>query len=345
MTFNKDIITRLLFAIAFIAICFRVLGPIFLGYIRKKLPGYVPENDIDTLIRRQKERLRSQYGLGGEVQTDQWGQRTGQEREDTTAPPTPELKKIYEETKWGGGAFLKEIQQDISKNYGYTMADTKVNAFILLCEKRNYVRFLSQDHRASAPALKNYLVTLLLFFLLVEELREKKFFILEKIASKLSLSPMEFALALQIKILMTISQRKELKEERIFSDTLVLSQYSEETVKEATEAIARKEANLWAKSPSQLFEELTLALNFANMLAPMPKLKNRKDIETAYSVLGAEASFTVDEIKKLYKKLALQKHPDKIVSQKLPKMLERKAFERFNRIQEAYEVILENRKL
>lgn len=346
MTFNKDIILRLLFAIVFIAICFRVLGPVFLGYIRKKLPGYVPENDIDMLIRRQKERLRAQYGLGGEIQTDRWGQRIGQDHgnDDQTAPPTQELKKIYEETKWGGGAFLKEIQQDITKNFSYTMADTKVNAFILLCEKRNYVRYLSQDHRASSPAIKNYLVTLLLLFLLIEELREKKFFILEKIAAKLGIPQMEFALALQIKILMTVSQKKELKEERIFTDTLVLSQYSEETIKEATESIARKEANLWARSTSQLFEELTLALNFANMLAPMPKLKNRKDVTTAYSVLGAEESSTVEEIKKIYKKLALQKHPDKIVSQKLPKMLERKAFERFNRIQEAYEVILENRK-
>jgi len=343
MTFNKDIILRLLFAFVFIAVCFRILGPVFMGFIRKKLPGYVPENDIDQMIRRQKERLRAQYGLAGEVQTNQWGQRTGRE-DDQTVVPTAEIKKIYEETKWGGGAFLKDIQQDITKNYGYTMADTKVNAFILLCEKRNYVRYLSDEHRASNIALKNFLVTLLLFFLLIEEIREKKFFILDKVAAKLSIPPMELALALQIKILMTISQKKELKEERIFADTLVISQYSEETVKEATETIARKEANLWAKSSSQLLEELTLALNYANMLSPLPKLKNRKDIETAFQVLGIGAGSSVEEIKKHYKKLALQKHPDKIVSQKLPKMLERKAFDRFNRIQEAYEVILENRK-
>jgi curved DNA-binding protein CbpA len=52
----------------------------------------------------------------------------------------------------------------------------------------------------------------------------------------------------------------------------------------------------------------------------------------------------LEEVKKLYKKLALQKHPDKIVSQKLPKVLERRAFERFNKIQEAYEVITSAKK-
>jgi DnaJ-domain-containing protein 1 len=343
MTFNKDIIIRLLLAVSFVAICLRIVGPIFIASLKKKLPGYNHETDIDQMIRRQKERLRSQYGLTGDVQTSQWGQRP-QGSEENITPPTPEIKKIYEETKWGGGAFLKDIQQEISKNYGYTMADTKVNAFILLCEKRNYLRFLSDDHRNSPVAIKNFLVTLLLFLLLVDEVREKNFFILEKISAKLHIPSMEFALALQIKILMTISQKKELKEERIFAETLVINQYSEDTIKEAAELIAKKEANLWAKSSSQLLEELTLALNFANMIVPMPKLKNRKDLETAFEILGLKKESTTEEIKKLYKKLALLKHPDKIVSQKLPKTLERKAFERFNKIQEAYEVIMENRK-
>lgn len=343
MTFNKDIIVRLLFAFSFIAICVRVVGPIFLGFIKKKIPGYAHETDIDQMIRRQKERLRAQYGLSGDIQTSQWGQRHST-NEENAAPPTPEIKKIFEETKWGGGAFLKEIQQEISKNYGYTMADTKVNAFILLCEKRDYIRFLNSEHRVSNPAIKNFLVTLLLFFLLIDELREKKFFVIDKISGKIGISSTEFALALQIKILMAIAQKKELKEERIFTDALVIGQYSEDTIKEATEAIAKREANLWAKSTSQLLEELTLALNYANMIVPMPKLKNRKDIETAYEILGVKSTANIDDIKKLYKKIALQKHPDKIVSQKLPKTLERKAFDRFNRIQEAYEVIIENRK-
>jgi curved DNA-binding protein CbpA len=76
----------------------------------------------------------------------------------------------------------------------------------------------------------------------------------------------------------------------------------------------------------------------------MPKLKNKKDVETAYEILGASPDLSLEEVKKLYKKLALQKHPDKIVSQKLPKVLERRAFERFNKIQEAYEVITSAKK-
>lgn len=346
MPINKDIIIRLVFSFIFFAITFRVLGPIFFGFIKKKLPGgYSHESDIDSMIRRQKERLRAQYGLSGDIDSSQRERSSNYLREENDkTPPTKEIQQLYQQTKWGSGPFLKEIQQEIAKTYSYTMAETKVNAFILLCEKRNYMRFLTADHKSSSAAIKNYLVTLLLFFLLIEELREKKFFILEKVAKKLGISADEFAIALQIKILTIVSLKKELKEERIFTETLVIGQYSEETIKEAAESIAKKEANLWAKSPSQFFEELTLALNFASMISPMPKLKNRKDVDTAHEILGSSKDQSTEEIKKLYKKIALQKHPDKIVSQKLPKVLERKAFERFNKIQEAYEVIIDSRK-
>lgn len=350
MLIHKDIIARVIFSFVFIGITFWVLGPIFMSYLKKKLPGqYSNETDIDTLIRRQKERLRSQYGLSGDISAAGQASKRNNEMEVEELHERPlstssEIKQIYQETQWGGGQFLKELQTEITKTYSYTLADAKVNAFILLCEKRNYLRFLSEEHKKSKAAIKNYLLALLIFLLIIEEAREKSFYILEKIAKKLNRPSAELALALQIKLLMVVAAKKELKEDRIFSEILVLNQYSEETIKEATETIAKREANLWAKNPSQLFEELTLALNYSAMLSPIPKLKNRKDLDTACEILGLAKESTLEEVKKAYKKMALLKHPDKIVSQKLPKVLERKGIERFNQIQEAYEVIVAHKK-
>ncbi|MFA6236153.1 MAG: J domain-containing protein [Bacteriovorax sp.] len=349
MLLNKDIIGRVIFSLIFFGMTFWVLGPVLMNFLKKKMPGqYTNETDLDTLIRRQKERLRSQYGLSGDVQGAQTKSRNksnDDDDEDAKAiAPTSEMKQLYQETQWGGGQFLKELQKEISKNYSYTLADTKVNAFILLCEKRNYLRYLSEDNRKSKEAIKNYLVTLLIFFLMIDETKDKTFFVIEKIAKKINVTPYAMALAVQIKILMTTSLKNTLKEERIYSDILVLNQYSEDTIKAATEAISKKEANLWAKSPSQLFEELTLALSYSSMLMPIPKLKNRKDIDTASEILGIGTEASLEEIKKTYKKMALLKHPDKIVSQKLPKVLERKGIDRFNQIQEAYEVLVAHKK-
>ncbi|MDO9184259.1 MAG: DnaJ domain-containing protein [Bacteriovorax sp.] len=343
MLVHKDIIIRIIFSFIFFAITFRVLGPIFFSFIKKKLPGqYGQENDIDQLIKRQKERLRSQYGLQGDIQSSQ--QQVIQKKETMSDGPQTliprEIHKIFKETQWGGGEFLKEIQLEISKNFSYTMADSKVNAFILLCEKRKYLRFLTTDNQSSTLALKNFLVTMLLLLLLVDEVKERQFYILDKIAKKLAISSTELALAVQLKILMTIAHQKNLKDNRVFSEILIINQFSEETIKEAVEIIAQKEANLWAKNSSQLFEELTLALNYASVLSPIPKIKNKKDISTACEILGITIDQNTEEIKKAYKKIALVKHPDKILSQKLPKALEQKAIENFNSIQEAYEVII-----
>ena len=351
MIMHKDIIVRLVFSFIFIAITFRVLGPIFFEFLKKKMPGqYNHENDIDSMIRKQRERLRAQYGLYGSDQSsqlDRHGNSDGVELNPKTknSDESPgEDKKIFKEIQWGGGEFTKEIQSEITKKFSYTLADSKINAFLLLCERRKYITYLNSENKNFRSALKNYLTTLLLFFLLIEEIRENKYYILSKISKQIGITEYELALAFQIKILMAVAAKKEIKDERVFNDKIILMQYSEDTIKEARELVAAKEANLWAKSTSLFLEELNLALNYASILSPMPKLQNRKDINNACEILGVNLHQSSDEIKKIYKKIALTKHPDKIISQKLPVFLEKKAIEKFNKIQEAYEILIAHKK-
>ncbi|MBC7714757.1 MAG: DnaJ domain-containing protein, partial [Rhizobacter sp.] len=63
-----------------------------------------------------------------------------------------------------------------------------------------------------------------------------------------------------------------------------------------------------------------------------------------YTILKADEDMETEEIKKLYKKMAMVKHPDKIGQMKLPKTLEKKAINNFNQIQEAYDIIMTHRK-
>jgi hypothetical protein len=348
MVINKDIISRVIFGFVFAIIFARVLLPVFIKYLKSKMPGYYEqEKDIDVLIKRQKERFRSQYGLGAFDPKYYSSTSTPDSQEvanDTKTLPTNEMKEIYQESQWGGGFIVKEIQLEITKNYSYTVAESKIQTFISIVEKKNYLNYLNDSNRKSKTSLKNYLLTLFILFNLCDEIREKKFYLLSNIARKLNITDYELAIALQMKMLLLIAPKKNLKEDRIYADNYVLNQYAEDTFNESRELIARKEANLWAKSPSMLFEELSLTLNFASIMSPVPKILNRKDIENAYLVLGVSKDQSLEEIKKVYKKIALQKHPDKIVSQKLPKIIERKAIDKFNKIQEALEIIVENKK-
>jgi DnaJ-domain-containing protein 1 len=346
MSINKDIIIRIGLGLALIVIFAKVVGPVIFEILKRKIPGaYNPENDIDSMIKSQKNRLRSQYGMVGTQGPQSLSKQTNESVSITpSAPLTKEVETLYKESHWGGGDFAKAIKDEITKNYSYVFAETKVNAFILLSEKRKYLGYLSVDHQKSLEAIKHYLSLVMLFLIMIEELRNKEFNLLERVAKKCHIDPMEFALALQLKILFALSAKKEIKEERLYESKLTLHQYSEDTMKEALDLILKKEANLWAKGHSLFIEELSLYLTYAGILVPTPKVQNKKDITTAYTILKSNPEMEMDEIKKIYKKMAMLKHPDKIGQLKLPKALEKKAILNFNHIQEAYDIINVERK-
>jgi DnaJ like chaperone protein len=66
-------------------------------------------------------------------------------------------------------------------------------------------------------------------------------------------------------------------------------------------------------------------------------------IERSYSVLGCSPQDSNESIKKNYRKLVQEYHPDKIVAKELPEEFIRFANEKFKSIQEAYDCLKESR--
>ena len=67
-------------------------------------------------------------------------------------------------------------------------------------------------------------------------------------------------------------------------------------------------------------------------------------LDPHYLILGANPSDSLEVIKKKYRSLALQWHPDKVAAKGLSTEAQRHAKEKFQQINEAYEKILEARK-
>ena len=66
-------------------------------------------------------------------------------------------------------------------------------------------------------------------------------------------------------------------------------------------------------------------------------------VEDAYAVLGVSAAASDAEIKKAYRRLMSQNHPDKLVSKGLPEEMIKVATEKTQKIRKAYELIREKR--
>lgn len=67
----------------------------------------------------------------------------------------------------------------------------------------------------------------------------------------------------------------------------------------------------------------------------------KQDADSAYKILGISPTATDDEVKKAYRKMAVENHPDKVAY--LGEDVQRAAKEKFQKINEAYETIKKQR--
>ena len=70
----------------------------------------------------------------------------------------------------------------------------------------------------------------------------------------------------------------------------------------------------------------------------------QSDLDNAYAVLGIKESASDDEVKRAYRKLMHQNHPDKLIAKGLPEEMIQVATEKSKHIQKAYDLIKKTRK-
>ncbi|GGY70580.1 co-chaperone DjlA [Marinobacter zhanjiangensis] len=93
-----------------------------------------------------------------------------------------------------------------------------------------------------------------------------------------------------------------------------------------------------------LVEQLEATLRGAQAGAGANKYSTSEQIDNAYKALGVSPSASDAELKRTYRKLMSENHPDKLAGRGLPESMREMAEERTREISHAYDVIKEARK-
>ena len=106
-------------------------------------------------------------------------------------------------------------------------------------------------------------------------------------------------------------------------------------------------------SESEILERVALTLGFKqsdlDQLINMIKSGGASEagqqmtLEEAYNIIGADEKMTTVDVRKLYRKLLSQHHPDKLVSKGLPEEMIKLANEKTHEIQTAWKLIQKSR--
>jgi DnaJ like chaperone protein len=93
-----------------------------------------------------------------------------------------------------------------------------------------------------------------------------------------------------------------------------------------------------------LYEQLESMVRAAAAGPASQGRRQRPPLQSAYETLGVTAAATDAEVKRAYRRLMSQHHPDKLVAKGLPEEMMRMATEKTHQIRAAYEAIQEARK-
>jgi DnaJ like chaperone protein len=101
--------------------------------------------------------------------------------------------------------------------------------------------------------------------------------------------------------------------------------------------IARADAEGVTRAEEELIRSIALSLDLAEAAFRQVRAEFVAEGTAAYAILGLSPDATADEIRKAYRSLAIQNHPDRVAN--LGPEFVKVAEEKFKKIQQAYEDI------
>jgi DnaJ like chaperone protein len=135
---------------------------------------------------------------------------------------------------------------------------------------------------------------------------------------------------------------------QMFLEIQIATALADGELHESEQAILLELAEILGFKRRQFEQLLAMAVaqqRFYNKDRGFAAQNSASQLEEAYDVLGLEKNCSDQELKRAYRRLMSQHHPDKLVAKGLPEEMMKLATEKTQQIKEAYELVKRNRNI
>ncbi|GAB4422726.1 MAG: hypothetical protein OHK0056_33420 [Bacteriovoracaceae bacterium] len=350
MTPSKELLFRLLIISVGVWIFGRYLVPLLWSVIADYFTGQKKkgsDHDLDLMIEGKKQILRSQMGMNAAISSDAQKKKSSATHQfykdlflekSKNGENTVDLKEVlslWDSLEWGVSEKINQLAQKFSRSIGVRVEGQSLFDIIKICDRRElFLPPVGKD-----PLNFQEICSIL------EALVFADIFLFGKEEAELA-RKLNCRVEVMMKLRETYGQYlqgRELDKAKIealkSSDPWSYAPQEKELL-----LIKWIKTKKGLKSKQDVLNDLTPLLSFFQTLLPLPSLKNTKDLDGALALFSADQSTPFETIKKRYKKMASERHPDKLSAMGIPSEFEKIATENFAQIQMAYNIINEHKK-
>ena len=341
-----------------------IIAPLLFKYLQSKLSSKNkrPNVDMDVLIRRKEQMLRGANPTG---QLNGFDKETKAVKKHSKAEALfrekfQELSKISEKDsaqkeslmdlknilalldslQWGEGAAIKEMMARFAKIYNYRIENHQIIKIVRMALKQNIILSRNTSKLPGHHELLELFYVLLYLDILFWEIRKGKSDFCKFLARSFKVKELAIFQAFE-----SIIWKTKLSEQQVYEKLLSNSQssslieVSEDHLSDIYNKIILTNGSKNFITRKEFMALIQAEAVIFSTLSAIPPLRDKRDKAGAFTVFGLEQDANASEIKKRYKQLVVERHPDKLSTRGIPKSFEKIATENFHIIQQAYDIL------
>ncbi|MDC0253769.1 J domain-containing protein [Bacteriovoracales bacterium] len=364
MEVKTELVIRLLVAVFLAFVVGKILVTLFRGFFSNFWSS--PEKnrvDIDQMIKKQVRILKeadSQDETGKsqnskeEKKYQSLTEKKYRERFDTLSEgeEKSKLKKamvFFDNCQWGEGIFFNKVREKVEKKFNTKLEMGEISILAHYFLREDF--FLKTGNSYPSIDEMGKLMEHGLFLKkIISEAKLRKGTLIGHLSKRESLEIPHLSLGIEYFIL---SREKKGKSTDSLIPMLLGGDYIKRTSldnfpeRKIHEIILDYLIDEKERSFVPISENIHNLIDNAHIFSCLSRIthpKGKMDLSSAFKIFNLETNVELDEVKKVYKKLAKLKHPDRLSSLNIPEKYIGIANDNFSTIQEAYKLILNFKK-